>query len=66
MKTKKNKERWITPKEIEEILQLSHGTVNKLIHSGAFTTIQIGKSIRIKEDDFLNFMETYKNNKYNM
>ena len=66
MKASKDREKWITPKEIEEILSLSHGTVNKLIHSGAFTTIQVGKSIRIKEEDFNVFLETYKNNKFNL
>jgi len=60
------KENWLTPKDIEETLRLSHGTVNKLLHTGALPMIQIGKTIRIREDDFNKFLKTYMNKKFNL
>ena len=66
MAQKNKNEVWLTPKDIEERLHLSHGTVNKLIHTTGFPMIQIGRTIRIREDDFNEFIETYMNHKYNI
>ncbi len=61
-----NKEYWLTPKDIEKKLQLSHGTVNKLIHTKGFPSVTIGRSIRVKEEDLNAFLDSYKTHTINI
>ena len=51
---------YLSPKDIEEKLNLSHATVSKLIHTKGFPYYRIGRSIRVKEKDLEDFLDTYK------
>lgn len=51
---------YLTPKDVEERMQLSHGTVNKLFHVKGFPMIRVGRTMRIKEKDFEEFMDSYR------
>lgn len=51
---------YLTPKDVEERMQLSHGTVNKLFHVKGFPVIRVGRTMRIKEKDFEAFMDSYR------
>ena len=59
-------DKWLTPKDIEETLQLSHGTVNKLFHLKGFPMVRIGRCMRVKESDFIDFMNSYKAHEINI
>jgi len=48
--------KYLKPKEIEEILGLSHATVHKLINTPGFPAIRIGKAVRIPDADFYEYM----------
>ena len=60
METKQIYEEYLTPKEIEKKLKLSHATVSKLIHLPGFPMIKIGGSVRIYKNEFEKFMQDYK------
>ncbi|SFU58013.1 helix-turn-helix domain-containing protein [Butyrivibrio sp. INlla21] len=51
---------YLSPKDIEEKLNLSHATVSKLIHTKGFPFYRIGRSIRVKEEDLEAFLDAYK------
>ena len=51
--------RWLTPKDVEKRMQLSHGTVNKLFHVQGFPVLRVGKTMRVREKDFEEFMDKY-------
>ena len=61
-----NNVRWLTPKDIEKRMQLSHGTVNKLFHLKGFPMVRVGKTMRIKEKDFEEYMNAYKTHTINI
>lgn len=61
-----NREIWLTPKDVEEITQLSHGTVNKLFHVKGFPMVKIGRCLRVKKTDFINFMDSYRKHEINI
>ena len=61
MDINENTEIWLTPKDVEKITQLSHGTVNKLFHIKGFPMVKIGRCMRVKESDFVKFMDSYRN-----
>ena len=54
--------KYLTPKDIEEKLQLSHYTVSKLINTEGFPAIRIGRSIRVRPEDLEDFMKNYIEN----
>jgi len=43
---------FLTPREVAEALRVSDMTVYRLIKSGELRAVRIGKSFRISEDDF--------------
>ena len=43
---------FLTPREVAEALRVSDMTVYRLIKSGELRALRIGKSFRISEDDF--------------
>ncbi len=51
---------YLTPKDIEKRLKLSHATVYKLMNLPDFPKVKIGRSVRVRESDFNAFMEVYK------
>jgi excisionase family DNA binding protein len=55
-----NKEEYLTPKEIEKKLKLSHTTTSKLIHTPGFPMVKIGRNIRVKAGDLEEFLNDYK------
>ena len=61
-----DKEEYLTPKQIEQKLKLSHATVHKLIHTKGFPTIQIGRNIRVRAKDLEEFLDKYKTHKINL
>ena len=61
-----DREEFLTPKEIEKKLKLSHATVSKLIHTKGFPMVKIGRNIRVKAGDLENFLETYKTHTINL
>lgn len=52
--------KYLTPKDIEQKLGLSHSTVSKLINTKGFPATRIGRSIFVKAEDFEEFMDTYR------
>ena len=52
--------KYLTPKDIEQKLGLSHSTVSKLINTKGFPATRIGRSIFVKAEDFEAFMDTYR------
>lgn len=61
MESKKTimEDNWLKTKDIEKKFGLSHATVNKLIHTKGCPVLRIGRSIRIKESDFNDFLAAY-------
>lgn len=57
---------YLTPKDIERILKLSHPTVSKLINLKGFPAVRIGRTIRVKPEDLVKFLDSYKSNKINL
>lgn len=55
-------EKYLSPKQIEEKLGLSHATVSKLIHTKGFPYVKIGHNIRVKESELEEFLSMYKSN----
>ena len=51
---------YLSPKEIEEKLKLSHTTVSKLINTKGFPCVRIGRNIRVKAKDLEEFLDSYK------
>ena len=60
------KEVWLTPKDVEERTKLSHGTVNKMFHLKGFPVIRIGRTLRVREEDFKKFIDSYANHTINI
>ena len=60
------KELWLSPKDIEKKLNLSHTTVTKLMKVKGFPLTRIGRNIRINAKDFKEFLDNYKNNTINL
>ena len=58
-------EKYLTPKEIESKLQLSHATVYKLLHTDGFPMIKIGRNIRVKESDLDEYLSMHKSHTIN-
>ncbi len=56
----KEEDIWLTPKDIEKKLQLSHATVSKLINTKGFPVVRIGRNIRVKPSDLDEFLSSYK------
>ena len=51
---------YLSPKDIEKKLKLSHTTVSKLINTKGFPCIRIGRNIRVKAKDLEEFLSLYK------
>lgn len=62
----KEDKNYLTPKDLEEKLQLSHNTVNKLINLEGFPAIRIGRSIRIRPEALEEFMKNYESKTINL
>lgn len=45
-------------KDIQQILQIGRVAAYRLIHTGAFPVIRVGRSYRIPEEEFLCWMRT--------
>ena len=60
------KELWLSPKDIEKKLNLSHATVAKLLKVQGFPSIRIGRNIRVNAKDLKDFLDYYKANKINL
>ena len=50
---------YLTPKDIENILHLSHPTVSRLINLPDFPAIRIGRSVRVRRDKLDEYMVNY-------
>lgn len=48
----------LTIKDIQTVLKISKAAAYKLVHSGVFPALKFGKTIRIPEDTFYNWMRT--------
>ena len=57
---KKKELNYLTLKDIEKLLNISHATAYKLMQDPKFPAIRIGKSIRVNESDFYNYMDLKK------
>lgn len=53
-------EKYYTPQEIAELLKVSYMTVYRLIRAGKLEAYQVQKQYRIREVDFIKFMESNK------
>ena len=62
----KDRKEYLSPKEIEERLKLSHATVSKLINIKGFPSIRIGRNIRVKAEDLESFLDTYRTHTINI
>lgn len=52
---------YLTTKDIQRILKIGRNSTLKLIALPDFPKIRIGRQIRIPEEDFYKYMESYKN-----
>lgn len=52
--------RLLTVKDIAKSLSFSEMTVWRLIHEGGLPAIQIGKSLRVKEEDLESWVEKHR------
>lgn len=50
---------YLTPKDIERMLNVNHYIVNKIINSPDFPAIRIGKSIRVLNTDLNEYLHTH-------
>lgn len=55
---------YYTVKDIQEIMQLSNGTVYNLVNSDGFPKIKIGRIIRIPKKEFEKWQKLYTNKKF--
>lgn len=53
-------DKYYTPQEIAELLQINYMTVYRWIRAGKLEAYQIQKKYRIREADFSRFMEANK------
>lgn len=58
---RKLKQNYITSKDVQRILHIGRNSALKLISLPDFPKVRIGRSIRIPEEDFYKYMESYKN-----
>ncbi len=54
---------YLTPKDVEKILNVSQSTASRLLNRPDMPVIRIGRCVRVKKDDFEAFMQAYKNNR---
>lgn len=52
-------EKYITPREVQEILKLSKTKTYAIINQEDFPKIRVGKNIRIPVSEFEKFMKRY-------
>lgn len=55
--------KFMTVKEVAELLQLNRMTIYRYIRAGKLTAYKVGKDLRIKKEDFDKFLETIRTNK---
>ena len=53
--------KYLTVKDVQDILKLGRNSTLKLVALPDFPKVRVGRSIRIAEDDFYKYMESYKN-----
>ena len=63
---KTEEKNYLTPKELEKKLKLSHYTASKLIHTKGFPMIKIGRNIRIDEEALGEFLKSYMGQTINL
>jgi excisionase family DNA binding protein len=51
MATSHARARFLTPKEVADLLRVSPMTVYRLIKSGELPAVRVGKAFRVREDD---------------
>ena len=49
--------RLLRPNDVAEILSVSKSYVYKLIRDGTIPSIQIGRSVRVRDRDLMNFID---------
>ncbi len=47
--------------EVSEVLKIGRYKTNELLYGGHIKVLKIGKSIRIRKQDLINFMESHSN-----
>ena len=52
--------KFLSPKELTEILNISLPTVYRLIEMRKFPAYKVGKSLRVLKDDLLEFLDSQK------
>lgn len=57
---------YLSPKQIEKKLNLSHSTVSKLMKIKGFPVVRIGRNIRVREDALDAFMDAYVSHTINL
>lgn len=50
--------KYLTIKDIQDILKISHNTAYKICALPDFPKVRFGKTIRVAEDDFFEYMRT--------
>ena len=58
-----NTMKYLTVEEIKNIMQVSSRTVYNNIREGKLKAIKMGKSWRVKEEDFQEFIDSFQTNK---
>ena len=53
--------KFLTIKDIQQILKIGRNSTLKLVSLPDFPKIRIGRQIRVPEEDFYKYMESYKN-----
>jgi len=51
---------FLTPEQVAEMLQVTRRTVYTWIETGALKAVKAGARIRVREEDFENFLEPVK------
>lgn len=52
---------YLTTKDVQQILKIGKNSAIKLINLPDFPKVRIGRSVRIPEEDFKKYMDSYKN-----
>lgn len=55
------KQNFLTTKDVQKILNIGRNSAIKLVNLPDFPKVRVGRLIRIPEDDFYKYMESYRN-----
>jgi excisionase family DNA binding protein len=55
-----DKHEWLTRQQVQDLLQLSRATVEKLFKSGELSALKVGRQWRVRNADLKHFLKTHR------